>query len=71
MIKIYNRETKDYDIENVAGLNYINWSYCSPVGKGMVELFVKKKMFSKVYGLYCSSRLSKKKIPKFVDAISY
>lgn len=67
MIKIYNRETKDYDIENVAGLNYINWSYCSPVGKGMVELFVKKKMFSKVYGLYCSSRLSKKKIPKFVE----
>lgn len=67
MIKIYNRKTKDYEVENVAGLNYINWSYSSPVGKGMVELFIKKKMFSRIYGLYCSSRLSKKKIPKFVE----
>lgn len=67
MIKIYNRETKSYEVENVAGLNYINWSYSSPVGKGFLELFIKKKMFSRIYGLYCSSKLSKKKIPKFID----
>lgn len=67
MIKIYNRETKRYEVEQVAGLNYINWSYSSPVGKGFLELFIKKKMFSRIYGLYCSSKLSKKKIPKFID----
>lgn len=67
MIKIYNRETKSYEVEQVAGLNYINWSYSSPVGKGFLELFIKKKMFSRIYGLYCSSKLSKKKIPKFID----
>ncbi|MGL5615940.1 MAG: phosphatidylserine decarboxylase [Sarcina sp.] len=66
MIQIYNRETNNYETENVAGLNYINWSYSSPVGKGVVELFVKKKMFSKLYGFYCSSPFSKKKISKFV-----
>lgn len=67
MIKIYNRETKNYEVEQVAGLNYINWSYSSPVGKGFLELFIKKKMFSRIYGLYCSSKLSKKKIPKFIN----
>lgn len=67
MIKIYNRKTKTYDIEQVAGLKYINWSYSSPVGKSFVELFVKKKMFSKVYGNYCDSSLSKKKIQPFID----
>ena len=67
MIKIYNRETKSYEVEQVAGLNYINWSYSSPVGKGFLELFIKKKMFSRIYGLYCSSKLSKKKISKFID----
>ena len=67
MIIIYNRETKSYEVEQVAGLNYINWSYSSPVGKGFLELFIKKKMFSRIYGLYCSSKFSKKKIPKFVD----
>ncbi|MGL5575581.1 MAG: phosphatidylserine decarboxylase [Sarcina sp.] len=67
MIKVYNRETKKYEIEQVAGLNYINWSYSSPVGKGFLELFIKKKMFSRIYGLYCSSKFSKKKIPKFIN----
>ncbi|MGL4656838.1 MAG: phosphatidylserine decarboxylase [Sarcina sp.] len=67
MIKIYNRETKSYEVEQVAGLNYINWSYSSPVGKGFLELFIKKKMFSRIYGLYCSSKFSKKKIPKFIN----
>ena len=67
MIKIYNRETKQYETEQVAGLNYINWSYSSPVGKSFVELFIKKKMFSRLYGMYCSSKLSKKKISKFID----
>lgn len=67
MIKVYNRTTKNYEIEQVAGLNYINWSYSSPVGKGVVELFIKKKMFSKIYGLYCDTKLSKKKISKFVE----
>ncbi|MGL4762637.1 MAG: phosphatidylserine decarboxylase [Sarcina sp.] len=67
MIKIYNRETKNYEVEQVAGVNYINWSYSSPLGKGFLELFIKKKMFSRIYGLYCSSKFSKKKIPKFIN----
>ncbi len=62
MIKIYNRKTKAYDVEQVAGLKYINWSYASPIGKSFLELFIKKKMFSKLYGNFCDSSLSKKKL---------
>ena len=67
MIKIYNRKTKAYDVEQVAGLKYINWSYSSPIGKSFLELFIKKKMFSKLYGSFCDSPLSKKKINAFID----
>lgn len=66
MIKIYNRNTKKYDVENVAGGNYIKWCYESPVGKGLTELLVKKKLFSKVYGIYCDTKLSKKKVSGFI-----
>ena len=66
MIQIYNRRTKNYEIEKVAGGNYIKWSYESPVGKSFTELIVKKKLFSKLYGSYCDTSLSKKKISKFI-----
>lgn len=67
MIKIYNRNSKKYDIENVAGGNYIKWCYESPIGKSFTELLIKKKLFSKVYGKYCDSNLSKNKISSFIN----
>ncbi len=70
MIRIYNRHTTTYDIENVAGEKYITWTYESPIGKSFLELFVKRKIFSKIYGMYCDSRLSTKKIPSFIDNFS-
>ena len=59
MIKIYNRNTQKYDVENVAGGNYIKWCYESPVGKSLTELLIKKKLFSKIYGNYCDTNFSK------------
>lgn len=67
MIKYYNRKEKKYEIEKVAGEKYLNWLYSSPVGKGLLELLVKKKGFSKVYGFYCDSKLSTKKIKSFIE----
>lgn len=66
MIQVYNRKTKNYEVEKVAGGNYIKWSYESPIGKSFTELFIKKKLFSKLYGSYCDTSLSKKKISKFI-----
>ncbi|MDV4151675.1 phosphatidylserine decarboxylase [Clostridium sp. AL.422] len=67
MIRVYNRKTKNYEVEKVAGGNYIKWSYESPVGKNFTELILKKKLFSKLYGTYCDTPFSKKKISKFID----
>ena len=67
MIQIYNRNTKSYETELVAGKKYIDWTYESPIGKGITELIAKRKIFSKLYGKYCDTKLSSKKIPAFVD----
>ena len=66
MIKYYNRKENKYEIEKVAGEKYLNWSYCSPSGKGLVELLLKKKLFSKLYGYYCDTKISSKKIEDFI-----
>lgn len=66
MIRVYNRKTNEYEVENVAGENYIKWSYESPIGKSFVELMIKRKLFSKIYGSYCDTKLSKKKIDNFI-----
>ncbi|MGH4121527.1 MAG: phosphatidylserine decarboxylase [Clostridium sp.] len=67
MIKYYNRKENKYEIEKVAGEKYLNWSYCSPAGKGLVELLLKKKLFSKLYGYYCDTKISCKKIDSFIE----
>lgn len=66
MIKYYNRKENKYEIEKVAGEKYLNWSYSSPSGKGLVELFLKKKLFSKLYGHYCDTKISSRKINDFI-----
>ncbi|WP_125154821.1 phosphatidylserine decarboxylase [Clostridium rectalis] len=67
MIKIYNRNTKEYTIEKVSGEKYLNWIYSSPVGMCLLELMIKKKFTSFLYGKYCDSKLSSKKIQRFVN----
>lgn len=66
MIKLYNRKTKDYETEQVAGDKYLQWTYSSPIGMKFLELLIKKKLFSKIYGSYCDSKTSKNKIYSFV-----
>ncbi|WP_298845058.1 phosphatidylserine decarboxylase [Clostridium sp.] len=66
MIKYYNRKENKYETEKVAGEKYLNWSYSSSSGKGLVELLLKRKIFSKLYGCYCDTKVSTKKIKKFI-----
>lgn len=70
MIKYYNRKTKDYDIEKVAGERYLNWVYSSPIGMSLLESVVKKKMFSSLYGWYLDTGISKKKVKNFINEFS-
>ncbi|MGL4772883.1 MAG: phosphatidylserine decarboxylase [Clostridium sp.] len=66
MIKIYNRHSKAYEEEKVAGKKYLKWCYESPVGKRVTELLLKKKLCSKVYGSFCDTKLSAKKVNEFI-----
>ncbi|WP_454052243.1 phosphatidylserine decarboxylase [Clostridium sp. Marseille-Q7071] len=70
MIRYYDRRSKSYEIEKVAGENMLKWSYESPLGKGFLELLVKRKLFSKFYGHYCDTKLSSKKIKSFVKGFN-
>ncbi|WP_294343175.1 phosphatidylserine decarboxylase [uncultured Clostridium sp.] len=67
MIKIYNRESKNYEIEQVLGENYIKWTYESPIGKSFLNIFLKRKLFSKIYGFFCDSKSSRKKIDSIIN----
>lgn len=67
MIQYYNRQTHDYEIEKIAGERYLNWTYSSVQGMKLLELLVKKKLFSSMYGSFCNSTFSKSKILKFID----
>lgn len=69
MIKYYNRKENKYEIERVAGEKYLNWSYSSPVGIGLLELLLKKKLFSKLYGYYCDTKISSRKIKGFIETL--
>ena len=44
MIQVYNRTTKSYEEELVAGKKYIEWTYESPIGKNITELIAKKAL---------------------------
>ena len=66
MHKYYDRKTKKYEIEQTPGHRYLKWTYSSPAGMKILELIVKKKLFSKQYGLFCDSRISKRRIKPFV-----
>ncbi|WP_024614079.1 phosphatidylserine decarboxylase [Clostridium sp. Ade.TY] len=67
MILVYNRTTKSYEEEKVAGIKYLEWCYQSPSGRRITELIIKKKICSKLYGFFCDTKLSKKKIPQFIN----
>lgn len=66
MIQYFNRNTKKYEIEKVAGDTYLNWTYSSPIGMNILEMIIKKKLFSKLYGYFCDTHFSKNKIEKFI-----
>lgn len=66
MIKYYNRKTGEYEIEKVVGDKYLSWTYNSDPGKNLLEIFVKRKLFSSIYGSYCNSKLSRSKVKNFI-----
>ena len=66
MIKIYNRKTKKYVVEEQYGQNILNFLYNKKIGRILLKIVI-NPLFSKIYGSYKKSRLSKKEINKFIE----
>ncbi|WP_291576734.1 phosphatidylserine decarboxylase [Clostridium sp. UBA4548] len=67
MIKFYNRKEKRYEIEKVAAGKFINYLYTNALGKSFLEIIFKRKFLTFLYGKYCDSFLSKKRIKPFIE----
>lgn len=67
MIKIYNRQTKEYDIEKISGEKILRILYDTGYGKIGLELLIKRKLYSVLAGKLCDSKISASKIKKFIE----
>ncbi|KAB3534135.1 phosphatidylserine decarboxylase [Alkaliphilus pronyensis] len=65
-----DRETGKLKVETVAGEKYLKWLYDTNIGKSFLEYVIKKRIFSRLMGLYMDTPLSKKKIPSFINDLS-
>jgi phosphatidylserine decarboxylase len=70
MIQIYNRKTKQYEIEKVAGGKFLDILYSTGRGRLGLELLVKRKIYSAATGFFCDRRISRRSIAGFVKSFS-
>ncbi len=66
MIKYYDRKSKKYEDENVAGKGAISLIYSNPVGNNILPRLASKKALTDFYGKCCDLGFSKIYIKKFV-----
>lgn len=66
-IRYFDRETNAILEEKVAGERYLKWVYENALGQSFLEIFLKKKVFSYLYGKLQDMPLSSRKIPHFVQ----
>jgi phosphatidylserine decarboxylase len=64
------RKTGEKVKEVVAGDQFLRWIYDTRMGKTILETFVKRKVFSSIYGRMQDISFSKKKIGDFVEKLS-
>ena len=69
-LQIWNRSLHKIEIEMIAGEKAMRWLYESPVGSLAVNSVLSKPWFSKLYGAYQDSQLSRREIPGFISKFS-
>ncbi len=66
MIKYFNRQNGTHEVENIAGGKVIGAIYNTSLGKGLLNLIIKRKILSTLYGKLCDTSISRLFIKKFV-----
>lgn len=65
-----NRKTGRKEKEIVAGDRYLKWIYGSPGGRTALEVLIKRKLFSLLYGRLQDLSSSAKKIEEFAESLN-
>ena len=65
MVKIYDRKAKKYIIEKETGNKILNFLYKNSLGRIILKLAINPTI-SKISGIYNDSKISRKKINKFI-----
>lgn len=65
-IRIWNRAQGSEEVERVYGEEFVRWVYENPNGGRLGDWVLSRKPFSRLYGAYQSSRLSRRKIEPFI-----
>ena len=65
-----DRKTGERTKEIVAGDKYLKWMYETSLGNSLLQLIVRKKLFSSIYGKLQDLSFSKRKISKFVNELN-
>lgn len=66
-MKIYNRNTKDYEEEIEYEKEKIEFLYNTVAGRVLLKLFVARPLFSKLNAIYYKSKISRKDIKPFIE----
>lgn len=69
-LKIYNSHTNNYETEEVPAELFLKFLYSNAVGKLALWALIKRKIFSKIFGVWANSKISKNAGPKFAKAHS-
>lgn len=56
-----------YEKEKICAERWMRLVYESPVGGATLLFWVKRKVVSRLYGMYCRTKFSARKIPKFIQ----
>lgn len=64
-IWVYNNG--QYEKERIPAEKLMRLIYENPVGSATLPFLVKRKMLSHIYGLYCRTAFSARKIPQFIE----
>lgn len=66
-IKLYNPFTKEIEVESVCNEKFLKFLYETKAGKVLLFSVVKRAFFSKLFGLWADSPISKKTALKFIE----
>ncbi len=65
-VKYYNTYTKQIETEQVCSEGFLQFLYTNIVGKFILHALVKRKFFSKIFGIWADSKISKNAALKFI-----